>query len=87
MRAFLLIIGYLLISCVSPKGPKFIGMEDYDDESQASGHAYVTDAINIRTPMKVSDPDWKPIRFYFKDCTEVGERFYYSRTSYDCTYP
>ena len=76
----------ILVGCSSQE-KHTIGMQDLDGGSQAHGAAFLTDAINIRTPMEVSAPDWRPLPFYFKECTEVGERYYYSKTAYDCTYP
>lgn len=32
-------------------------------------------------------PEWKPEKFYFKDCEETGIGNHISKTSYSCTYP
>ncbi|MBC86490.1 MAG: hypothetical protein CL677_04860 [Bdellovibrionaceae bacterium] len=86
MRRIVFFLLFFSLGCATSKSENF-GMADLDENSQAHGSAFLTDAIHIRKPMELSAPDWRPIRFYFKDCTEVGERFYYSKTSYDCTYP
>jgi len=59
-------------------------MDDYDENSTAPGAAYVTDAMHVRVPMK-SHADWKPFPFYYKECTEIGEKFYFSKTYYSCS--
>ena len=78
----LIISSLLLVSCASGT----IGQEDYDENSTARGPAYVSDAIHVRKPMK-SHADWRPIPFYYKHCTDIGKKFYYSKTAYDCTKP
>ncbi len=62
------------------------GMQDYDQNSNANGYAYVVDAMSARTPMP-SRPDWRPMEFYFKHCNVVDSKVHYSKTSYDCTDP
>jgi hypothetical protein len=74
----------LSIGCA--QSPKTIGLEEYDQNSQAHGAAYRVDAMHIRKPMP-SHADWKPLEFYFKKCTEMGEGSFYSKTSYVCTDP
>ena len=59
---------------------------DYDEDSKAHGSAYIADAMYPRKEMP-SHADWKPIPFFYKHCTEVGPRFYYSKTAYDCSGP
>ncbi|MAE75085.1 MAG: hypothetical protein CL675_13410 [Bdellovibrionaceae bacterium] len=61
-------------------------MMEYDDNSNAVGAAYTGEASYPRKPMK-SHADWRPLLFYFKECTEVGQKFYYSKTAYDCLGP
>ena len=72
-----------LMSCASKKT---FGREEYDQNSTARGPAYVGDGMTVRTPM-ISRPDWRPIPFYYKHCHDSGQRFYYSKTAYDCTTP
>lgn len=77
---------FLLLGCSTTGQHSTIGQEDYDAENSAHGAAYRVDALHIRRPMP-SHADWKPVQFYFKHCTEIGERFYYSKTSYECSGP
>ena len=85
VRLFLLSWLSLALGCASE--PKTIGLEDYDfPESTAHGAAYRADAMHIRRPMP-SHADWKPLQFYYKTCTEIGEQTFYSKTSYECTGP
>ena len=79
-----LAMSFSILSCESK--PKTIGLEDYGENSQAHGAAFRADAMTIRRPMP-SHADWKPLQFYFKHCTEIGEGSYYSKTSYECTGP
>lgn len=32
-------------------------------------------------------PEWKPVKFYFKNCEETGFGNHISKTAYSCTYP
>ena len=84
MKGPTLLILLCLCSCASR--PPGIGLEDYDENSTADGAAYITDSFNIRRAMP-SRPDWKPMEFYFKHCTEIGEGTFYSKTSYECSGP
>lgn len=87
MRLFLFLIFLLTPSMPflwAEDEPKTIEFQDFDEGSQAHGAAYLGDAMYPRTPMP-SHADWKPMPFYYKHCTEVGPRFYYSKTAYDCT--
>ncbi|MCB0384748.1 MAG: hypothetical protein KDD43_05085 [Bdellovibrionales bacterium] len=74
----------LCYSCATGSGT--IGMEDLDENNQANGAAFLVDAMHVRRPMP-GHKDWKPLQFYFKHCTELGEEIYYSKTSYECTDP
>ncbi len=80
---FMGIIAVLALGACASE-PKTIGFEDYDDNSKAHGAAYRADAMHTRRPMP-SHSDWKPLPFYFKHCTEIGEASFYSKTSYICT--
>ena len=85
MRTLLIfLVLTIILGCASSE--KTQGMEDYSEGSQASGHAYVTDAIMIRGPMPYR-PEWKPIEFYYKRCEEVGQRHPWTATYYECTMP
>ncbi|MEZ4871741.1 MAG: hypothetical protein R2827_05725 [Bdellovibrionales bacterium] len=85
-RLVILFVFITTVGCATAE-PKQFGMEDYDQDSQAHGAAFRVDALNTRTPMELSAPDWKPIPFYFKECTEIGPQYYYSKTAYECIYP
>ena len=58
---------------------------DTSETSTASGDAYVTDAMSLRK--------WEPIRpknddvFYYKTCSQVDQKSFYSMTSYECSEP
>ena len=67
-----------------PNG-KFLGLDDYDQDSTAHGAAFRVDAMTVRRPMK--SRDWKPVEFYYKHCTEIGETAYFKKTSYECSGP
>lgn len=62
--------------------PRF-RLPDYDQDSKASPHSYVADTMMVRRPMPINK-DWKPMNFYFRHCTEIGEKYYYSKTAYEC---
>ena len=79
-----LILFLFLLACQST--PETIGLEDYDENSNAHGAAYVSDAIHIRKPMK-SRSDWKPWEFYYKHCSLIDERYFMSKASYECSRP
>jgi hypothetical protein len=83
---FILII-LALISQACATESKTQGMRDYSEGSEASGHAYVTDAMTIRGPMPYREPKWKPIDFYYKKCEETGPRHPWTATYYECTMP
>ncbi|MCH2535034.1 MAG: hypothetical protein MK008_11380 [Bdellovibrionales bacterium] len=84
MRLLIFLFLFIIVGCQS--SPKTIGLEDYDENSTAHGAAYVSDAIHIRKPMK-SHSDWKPWEFYYKHCSLIEERYYMSKTSYECSRP
>lgn len=81
-----IILSFVLIIVACQSNPKTIGLEDYDHDSTAHGAAYVTDAIHIRKPMK-SRSDWKPWEFYYKHCSEIDDKYFMSKTAYECTRP
>lgn len=83
MLPFLFLSLFLMnLSCQS--GPIKIPITDYDQKSQAHGAAYTANAMEVREEMP-GHSDWKAFPFYYKHCNEVGERYYYSKTSYNCT--
>lgn len=63
------------------------GQDDsYDEESTADGAAFLTDAIHVRHPMP-KRPTWRPLDFYYKHCTSLGKKSFYSKHEYDCSGP
>lgn len=88
--AVLLALGLALVlwasSCFADSDEKTMMLPETDTENQATGAAFAADSMHFRRPMP-SHPNWKPLEFYFKHCTEIGQRAYYSKTSYDCTGP
>lgn len=78
-----------LLSCSSlgdSSSSDTIGMDDFDQNNHAHGAAYVVDSMHVRRPMP-GHKDWKPLEFYYKHCTELGDASYYSKTSYTCSDP
>jgi hypothetical protein len=53
-------------------------------ESNAEGAAYTADSMHPRIPIP-SRPDWRPMEFYFKECSLIGDLPYYSKTAYQCS--
>ncbi|MCB9026591.1 MAG: hypothetical protein H6625_09765 [Bdellovibrionaceae bacterium] len=86
INLYLSFILLCVAGCSSSGTQGTIGQEDYDENNTAIGAAYRVDAMHIRRPMP-SHSDWKPMQFYFKHCSEIGEKVYYSKTSYECTGP
>lgn len=74
---------FFILGCATTDSGS-IGLDEY--ESDAAGAAFITDAISIRRPMR-SHADWKPWEFYYKSCSEIGEKYYYSKSAYDCVGP
>jgi hypothetical protein len=74
----------LVLGCQTQSKETTMILPDRDDESTAHGSAYTADSMHFRKPMP-SHPDWRPAEFYFKECTQIGEKVYYSKTSYECS--
>lgn len=75
----LMVAGCISTPAVNP------GFKDYDANSTANAAAYRADAMEVRRPFPTHDNrHWK---FYYKQCELVGDRPYYSKTSYQCTPP
>ncbi len=81
---FTVMTAFFDLSCAS--GPEGLGMQNYDKNSKAAGAAYRADVMNTRRPMP-SHADWRPLDFYYKHCSEIGDESYYSKTSYSCSEP
>ncbi len=80
-------IGLLLLCVlVACAGPENGLLPELDDLNTAPGQAFTADGLLFRKDMPVRR-GWKPLEFYFKECSLVGARVYYSKTSYDCIYP
>jgi hypothetical protein len=79
--------GLLFLSgCASGDGRYPASYEDNDDGSRAHPAAYLVDRFQVhhQDVQKQKGPN---APFYFKSCSPAGERYFYSRTSYDCYYP
>lgn len=60
---------------------------DYENENpNIPAAAYAADGFTFDVAPPIH-PEWKPIKFYFKDCelSSVGDHI--SKTEYDCFYP
>jgi predicted small lipoprotein YifL len=68
------------------RGPQSMYLPQSDTYNTAPGAAYAGDAMTIQKPIP-SRPEWKPLQFYYKHCTQVDSRVHYSKTSYDCMGP
>ncbi len=76
----------LMSACASDNGRHTPTIDDYEDGSRAHPAAYLTDSFAVhREP--ASKGKGPKVPFYFKRCDAAGERYFYSRTSYDCEYP
>ena len=85
------IIGWLCVfsltcgGCATPERTDEAFLTE-SPESQAPGAAYTGEAMNYRKKMP-SRPNWRPLEFYYKHCSQMGEGSYYSKTAYECTGP
>ena len=59
---------------------------ELDGGNTAPGAAFTADSMNFRKAMPLRQ-DWKPMEFYYKHCSDIGDEVYYSKTSYECTDP
>ncbi|MBT4760911.1 MAG: hypothetical protein HOO06_04360 [Bdellovibrionaceae bacterium] len=84
-KVLLLFLVAMTLGCATRESTT--GREDYDEGSSAQGHAYVVDAMTVRTPMPNKKPKWKPIDFYYKRCSEVGQKHPWTKTYYECNFP
>ena len=75
-----------LVSCVSSGPHKREFIPELDLANKAPGAAYTSESMHFRKEMPLHK-DWRPVEFYFKSCEEGGDKPYYSKTSYECTYP
>jgi hypothetical protein len=57
-----------------------------DGGSTAPAAAYAADDFTFRKSMP-DRRDWKPWEFYYKHCSEAGQKAYFSKTAYDCSGP
>lgn len=92
----LLYLGVLQISVgcttartVKPSAPRsektVFWIPDFDDQNSAPGAAFTADSMHFRKPMPIQ-PDWKPMEFYVKHCSQIDSRVHYSKTSYECSF-
>ena len=88
MNRFLGIIAItgLLVGCVSadPNYETLVYLPPSDSNNRAPGAASSNMMFNKPIP---SRPNWKPVDFYYKHCTAMSSRSYYSKTEYDCSRP
>lgn len=84
----LVVLGFALLglSACSSSGTNREYIPELDGGSTAPGAAFTADGMHFRKEMPLHK-DWKPLEFYFKHCTEIGEKPYFSKTSYECTAP
>lgn len=83
---FNFLIAAALIGCAATEEEQSIYLPSSDSNSTASGDAYTADSMHFSKPIP-SRPDWKPMEFYYKHCSQVDARAYYSKTSYNCSGP
>ncbi|NQZ02178.1 MAG: hypothetical protein HRT45_16085 [Bdellovibrionales bacterium] len=88
LNLLLLICACLLFGCASSpeQGEQRAYLPPSDTYNRAPGSAYTADAMTIQKPVPTR-PQWKPLQFYYKHCTQVDSRVHYSKTSYDCMGP
>ena len=67
-------LAFFLCACASQE------KEEY--KSRAHPAAYAADSFLPYTPMPKRPP--KKLHFYFKECSAIDGKFYYSNTSYIC---
>lgn len=80
------VMGILVLGCQTEPKPRTQLMKDFDEGSTARGEAYTADSMHFRKAMP-DHSDWQPTDFYYKHCSEVGEQYYFSKTSYECSSP
>ncbi len=59
---------------------------DYPGGPRTNPAAYVVDSFPVDEPLP-QDKKGPKVPFYFKQCEQVGQRDFYSLTSYECNYP
>lgn len=83
---FLILVSGLGFGCSSANSSATIGLEEFDQDNKAHGASFLVDSMHVRKPMP-GHKDWRPLQFYYKHCSDIGEESYYSKTSYACTDP
>jgi hypothetical protein len=87
LRIALIFCLFFGLSACGSTGSKSHYMMPYTDGgSTAPAAAYAADDFTFRKSM----PDrrnWKPWEFYYKHCSEAGQKAYFSKTAYDCSGP
>lgn len=87
LAAMMFVLAIIMTGCASSsKGETTMMLPDRDAASSADGAAYTADSMHFGKPMP-SRPNWKPMEFYYKHCTEADNKSYYSKTDYDCNGP
>lgn len=79
----LALLATLFVGCASGgDGPNYLPESD----TYNTGESTSADNITFRKSMP-KHADSKPLDFYYKHCTEMGEASFYSKTSYECSAP
>ncbi|MCB0411343.1 MAG: hypothetical protein KDD22_02385 [Bdellovibrionales bacterium] len=76
-----LLLSQLACGCASTSTSSMI--PELDGGSQAVGAAYAGDSMHFRKSMPLHQ-DWRPMEFYFKECSLIDDKPYYSKTAYSC---
>lgn len=77
----------IFTGCASTADPNYetqMYLPPSDTNNRAPGAAYSNMMVNKPIP---SRPNWKPVEFYYKHCTAMSSKSYYSKTEYDCARP
>jgi len=77
---------FLTLGCASqdPNYETQMFLPQSDINSQAPGSAFNNMMIDKPIP---SRPNWKPMEFYYKHCSSMNSKSYFSKTEYDCNDP
>lgn len=74
-----------LLAC-SSSGSNREFIPELDGNNSAPGAAFTADGMHFRKEMPLHK-DWRPLEFYFKQCAQIDEKPYYSKTAYECSKP
>jgi hypothetical protein len=88
LRSFLISLSaLLLIGCASTDAPSDMRLGFGPDEPEGNPHpaTYGPDAFSFRKWQKIRNPSSS--QFFYKRCSAIDGKGYYSKTSYDCDPP